>query len=143
MNAKEYLSQLEQMDKLLKIKEDQIKRVRDWGTRYTTAIRPDRVVESRNVTRMQDASADAMDLEKELRECYDRLFALWREIDATLSQVGHLNQRMVLEKHYMEFLPWDIVAEDMDYSVRRVQQLHQEGLQAVQAILDGRESIPA
>ena len=63
--------------------------------------------------------------EKELT-AYVEAADMVREI---IEQVPGVNERLVLRKRYLDFEPWEKIAEAMHYSVQRVYQIHQSALE--------------
>jgi hypothetical protein len=53
--------------------------------------------------------------------------------------VHNENYRLILEKRYLCFLPWDQIAEDMHYSRRWVLNRHERALDVVDRLLLERE----
>ena len=51
-------------------------------------------------------------------------------------RIGDIRVRLVMEKHYLCFLPWAQIAEEMHYSLRWVRATHKAGLEEVQRMLE-------
>lgn len=68
--------------------------------------------------------------EKELT-AYVEAADMVREI---IEQVPGVNERLVLRKRYLDFEPWEKIAEAMHYSVQRVYQIHQRALEEVRKL---------
>ena len=61
------------------------------------------------------------------------------EIAETIDLVEDVTLRLILEKRYLSFLPWNRIALDLNYTERWLQRLHNSALEQVQWILDERE----
>ena len=94
---------------------------------------------SRNNSSMEDVIIRIMELEGDLNQRIDELVEIKREIARTIDQVENVNMRLILEKRYLSFLPWEQIAVDLHYSGRWVEIKHSEALRVVQQILDERE----
>lgn len=68
--------------------------------------------------------------EKELTAYVEAADMVWEIIE----QVPGVNERLVLRKRYLDFEPWEKIAEAMHYSVQRVYQIHQSALEEVRKL---------
>ena len=73
--------------------------------------------------------------EEELEKQISRLVDLRIEIAATIGQVRNENYRLILEKRYLCFLPWDEIACEMHYSRRWVLKSHDLAVEVVEKLL--------
>ena len=54
-----------------------------------------------------------------------------RKIKQIIMLVPKYEQREILIKRYLNYDKWEQIAVDMDYTIRRIYQLHGEGLQNI------------
>ena len=129
MNAKDYLGQAYRLDQRINSKLQQISSLRSLTQRV-------------NVTSLEEAIIRLMEAEEELNRQIDRLVDMKIDIGKLIDQVHNENYRLILEKRYLCFLPWDQIAEDMHYSRRWVLNRHERALDVVDRLLTEREESP-
>ena len=57
-----------------------------------------------------------------------------------IDRVQDVTMRLLLEKRYLLFHPWDMIASDLGYTLRWTLKKHEAALDAVHRILDEREA---
>lgn len=70
-------------------------------------------------------------LERKVNEEIDRLVELKESIRCAIGAVRDVNERLLLRLRYIEFLPWDAIAERMHYSNTQVFRIHGNALKHV------------
>lgn len=76
-----------------------------------------------------------VELESLIDARVDELTGIRSEILATIRQVPDARYRTLLIERYTEFKTWEQIAVDMNYSFRRVTQMHGEALAALLPII--------
>lgn len=71
------------------------------------------------------------ELDEKIDQRIDQLVAVKQEIMDAIAQVEDSRYRTLLTERYMEFKTWEQIAVDMNYTWRRVMQLHGEALIAL------------
>ena len=141
VNAKMYLKQLGQLNKLIENKlaeRDQWKAI---ATNVTQRLTADRVQTSSNHQRMEDAVLKLIEAEKEVDDAIDKYVDTKREIIATITKLCTTNEIYydVLHKIYVQDFTLDDVAEMYNKSRSWIDQTHGRALNIVQRIIDERE----
>lgn len=136
MNAKEYLSQAWRIEQQVQSKLEQIEALKSLACKVTAAMGSEPVSHTRNVTSMQDAVIRIMEAEEELNRRIDALVAMKMEVMTVIDQVKDVTLRLILEKRYLSFQSWELIAVDMGYTVRWTLMRHEEALMVVAGILD-------
>ena len=131
MNAKEYLRQAWNIDKRIKDKLDQLKRLKEMATSVTSVISDMPRSASPNPQKMEDAVLRLSAMENEIDADIDRLVSLKIEITRTIWRVEDANCRTLLEMRYISFRPWEDIAETMGITVRWLHRLHAKALRLV------------
>ena len=108
------------------------------ATRTTTAFSETPHVCKPDPGRHEDIVIKILDLEDRINAEMDRLVELKSEIVHTINSIGSAEQRTVLEKRYLCFLPWEEVAKETHYSIQHVFRLHGEALKKVDEIMKMR-----
>lgn len=86
---------------------------------------------SGNGQKLENAIVKKADLEMAIREEYEQLVESLREVRSLIKLVDDPMQRLILQKRYLNYQKWEVIAADLGYSWRRVHQLHGEGLKNI------------
>lgn len=89
---------------------------------------------TRNVTAREDCIIAKEALQQEI----NRLLCFQQEAEEVISQVPNLTQCLILEKHYLAFMTWEEIGQDLGYTDRWVREQHRLALEVAQGILDER-----
>ena len=127
MTAKAWLKRGWQLDReinsLLRTKEE----TRAWLMSVTASYSGEPV----NGTRDPHRYDRLAELDEKIDRRIDQLVAVKQEIMDAIAQVEDSRYRTLLTERYMEFRTWEQIAVDMNYTWRRVMQLHGEALIAL------------
>lgn len=140
MTAKEYLGQAYRLDQRINSKLQQVESLRSLTQRVTASYDGEAVSHTRNVYSLQDAILHLMEAEEDLNRQIDELISLKVEIGKIIDQVRNESYRLILEKRYLCFLPWDQIAADMHYSRRWVLNRHEQAVAVVDRLLAEKEA---
>lgn len=128
MTAKEYLSQVRFIDRLINSKLEQLSRLRETATKATTTISDMPRSDSPDLQSMETTVVKMIDMEREINTDIDRLVDLKRATVAAIAALKNTEQQLVLEQRYLCYKSWEQIAEELCYSVRHVTRLHGEAL---------------
>lgn len=135
MTAKEYLGQAYRLDQRINSKLHQIESLRSLSQKVTASYDGEVVSHIRNVTSLQDTIIRLMEAEEELNRQIDELVDLKMEIAKVIDRIRNESYRLILEMRYLCFMPWDVIAGNMNYSRRWVLNKHDRAVEVVDAIL--------
>lgn len=138
MTAKEYLGQAYRLDQRINSKLQQVEHLRSLTQKVTVSYGGETVSHSRDVTSLQNTIIRLMEAEDEINRQIDELVDLKLDIGKTIGQVKNESYRMILEKRYLCFLPWDQIAADMNYSRRWTLTKHERAVDVVDKLLRER-----
>ena len=138
MTAKEYLSQVRFIDRLVDSKLDQVMRLRDSATKATATLSDMPRSDTPNVCRMEDTICKIVDLEKEINRDIDRLVDLKRETREIINQLTDPDQQLILELRYLCYKPWAEIMDELGYSETSIYRIHGEALKNI-AVPENRE----
>ena len=96
------------------------------------------VSHTRDVTSLQSTIIRLMEAEEEINKQIDELVDLKIDIGKLIGQVRNESYRMILEKRYLCFLPWDQIAADMNYSRRWTLTKHERAVEVVDRLMRER-----
>ena len=129
MTPKEYLNQAYWLDRRIDSKLEQLSALRDTATKTTAVMDGEVVSHTRNVHSLQDVIAKIIDMQEEINGDIDALVDLKRDIMQTIREIEDPEAQTVLELRYLCFKRWEEISVIMNYSVRRVYQIHDEALE--------------
>ena len=134
MTAKEYLSQAFIVDVDINTKLDQLDRLNALATKATTTFSEVPFTGTPDPHRREDIIVKIIDLEDRIKEEMRRLVDLKSEIMTAIAKIEEPEQRIVLEKRYLEFKKWADIAVEMNRSLRSIYRLHGEALKNVHVL---------
>lgn len=138
VKAKDYLKQLQKLDRLIENKlaeKDQWKAMATYTTQQMTI---DRVQVSGNPQKMADAVYKIIEIEAEIDACIDKLVDTKREVIGALERLNPTEYDL-LHKVYVQYMTFDDVALKKGKSYSWVTTVHGRALKNVQDILDERK----
>lgn len=117
-------------------KEDKFWKVKAYLFRIREAERRVELIERRMDMR-EDAGLNTDELRRELAQAEQDAKNVAVEVTDMISRLADVNQQMVMTKRYVDNLPWERIAFDMNMSVRAVQKLHGRALPLLQEMVEG------
>lgn len=136
MTAKEYLSQGRWLNQKILNRNDEIRQLRELAetikaTNYEQSIvqtsgKPDAVFAS-----IVEKIADS---ESELSDEVERYLKFREKIGREIRQLPEDEEKILLEKRYISFKPWTVIADEMGYVRRHITRKHAEALQSFEKI---------
>jgi len=138
MTAKEYMRQVEKLDKLIANKLIEIEQWRSVATGISSFSEGERVQSSRKPQKMADATVEYITLQKENDNNIEKLYKKKKEIIGVIEQLpiaeyDLLHQRYIQQKSLYE------IAEEKNISYAWATKLHGIALKHVQEIIDEEE----
>jgi len=132
VTAKEYLSQGRWLNQKILNRNDEIRQLRELAetikaTNYEQSIvqtsgKPDAVFAS-----IVEKIADS---ESELSDEVERYLKFREKIGREIRQLPEDEEKILLEKRYISFKPWTVIADEMGYVRRHITRKHAEALQS-------------
>ena len=136
MTVKEYLSQAAQLDRLIDSKLEQLEELkRITCTSHGLVTVSDNG--GNNVSRVHRTVERICLMEEEINRQIDRYVDIKDSISQLIMGVPDLQQRLVLEQHYLLFLTWEEIADKYFMSLRNVQYIHKKALAWLEQGFDG------
>lgn len=136
VTAKEYLSQGRWLNQKILNRNDEIRQLRELAetikaTNYEQSIvqtsgKPDAVFAS-----IVEKIADS---ESELSDEVERYLKFREKIGREIRQLPEDGEKILLEKRYISFKPWTVIANEMGYVRRHITRKHAEALQSFEKI---------
>lgn len=131
MNAREYLRQGRFLDTQINSKIQQVESLHGLATKATSTLSDMPGSPTTNTHRMEEIIIKILMLENEINEDINTLVDLKNEILGVIKAVDDEELRIVLEKRYLNYEPWNDIADDLCVGVDSVYKLHQKALKQV------------
>ena len=127
MQVKEFLNKIRHIDMMIDCKLEQINGLRD---RLTSIGSPmgEKVQSHLNPDKFSNTISKIIELENEINADVDDLVDLKCEARKSIEQLNDDREKLVLYKRYFENKTFEQISVEMNYSWRRVHQLHGDAL---------------
>ena len=136
MTVKEYLSQAEYLDRLIDVKLEQLEELKKIACSSRGLITVSEGGD-KSISKVHRTVEKICLLEEEINRQIDRYVDLKEDISRLITGVPDLQQRLVLEQHYLLFLTFEQIAEKCYMSLRNVQYIHKKALAWLERDFDG------
>lgn len=136
MNAKEYLSQIYWLNRIINNKLEQKEELEAMAERTTLDFTKEKVIGCAGTTSpMEDAAVKLIDLSYEINDDIDELIDLKKEIQETINKVGDYRHKVILEMRYLNNKGWTDIAKTLGYETRYTMKLHKVALNRIDKVL--------
>ena len=127
MTAKEYLSQLMNLERLIEAKRLECERL-DAMSKKVTSVLSDCKVDSSHSDRNEDVIIRVIELKKDISEKMKAYVKLQAEISKEIDEIENVRYRSLLIMRYVNCLKFEEISEKMHYGTRWVLVLHRGAL---------------
>lgn len=134
MDTKQYLQQIERLDKMIQNKLSDIYKLKTMACNVTVSNDSDRVQTTPDKDRLGSMVAKITDLEKETDMLIDRFVDLKKEIMIIISMVKSERHREILSKKYLELKSIYEIAEELGITDRGCKKAHKKALDEFEKI---------
>ena len=86
-------------------------------------------------SRLEEVVVKIVTLQEEINADIDKLVDMKKEIASVINSVEDKEQLVVLEKRYLNFLSFEQIAVDLNYSIQHVFRIHKQALCSTEIIL--------
>lgn len=129
MTVKEYLEQYRLLDNDIKIKQEQLVRIRELAEYVSPSFGG---VKSEGISdKVGRAAAKLADTQNELNQGIIKLIDLKREIEGVIAKVGDPVLEQLLVLRYINGMTWEQIADEMFYTYKWVCVLHKRALSKI------------
>ena len=136
MSAREYLNRAYKLDYRINSKLSQIQNLNDLATKVTSGYNERIGSGLGNAARIQDVISKIIDLESEINADIDALVDIKAEIMALVKKVTDIDCQLILEMRYLNYLSWEQIAVDLNYSIHHVYKIHNLAIEICDRILN-------
>ena len=135
IGAKEYLKSIRTLDMAIKVKEEELYRLKLNIASLSPQTTGERVMNSSNSDMMSTVDK-IVDMQAVINAEIDRLVDLKEEARTKINQLKDTRYVSLLTDYYINCKTWEQVAEDMEYDLRWVYRLHGRALQSFSKIFE-------
>lgn len=130
MNIKQFLNQAFHLNGLIESNKLELEKLRELAASVPAPdLSKERVQTSGTVDRIGNTVALIVDLEAEIQADINRYVKVKKDIRRVINAVTDQKLKLVLQERYLNFKKWEQIAVDMNYTMRRITQLHGEALE--------------
>ena len=140
MDTKQYLSQIERLDKMIQNKLSEIYQLKTMACSVTVSNEKERVQTSSDKDRLGSTVAKIVDLEKETDMLVDRFIDKRSHIISQIDGLDNIDYYHVLSMRYVARDTFETIAKKTNWSIRRVFSIHGDALKEFERLY-GREYI--
>ena len=137
MTAKEYLNQAYRLNELIESNLKELEQLEALATHITSGdTSKDRVqggLETHDM--LGDTMAKIVDLKKKINAEIDKYIDLKKEIRVKIMLVHNDTEKLILKYRYIDFLKWEQIAVQLNFSFQWVHVLHKRALRSFKKIL--------
>lgn len=135
MTAKQYLGQIERLDRMISNKTIEIQQVENQLYNIKSIMNDCKVQTSGSKDRLGDSVSKLVDLQNELSNLIDSYVAKRQEIIKIIEKVRETNRYDLLFKKYVEQKSFEQIACEMNYSLVHIKRIHKLALDEVNYII--------
>lgn len=135
ISAKEYLKSIRTLDMAIKVKEEELYRLKLNIASLSPQTTGERVINS-STSDMMSTVDKIVDMQAVINAEIDRLVNLKEEARTKINQLKDTRYISLLSDYYINCKTWEQVADDMGYDLRWVYRLHGRALQSFSKIYE-------
>lgn len=137
MDAQKYLEQVKKLDELIAAKNEERRRLILIATDCTAKMPDGMPFSSTGMPsrKVENAVLDLITLAEEIDKDITRYKSCREEVLKNLEKLP-AKEYGALHRHYIQYKPWEKVAEEMGYSTYHIWRIHKNGLKILQDVIE-------
>lgn len=132
MTTKQYLSQIERLDSLIKNRQTEISNLWDLVTNISVPMETEKVQTSGSKDRIGNIMSKIADLEAERNAFIDKYMEIKENSIYAMEKLSDIRYYRMLFKRYIEYKELHDISSDMGYTYGYAKKLHREALDAIE-----------
>ena len=128
MTTKQYLNQIDRINRMINNKLAEIYQLKTMVCSISVSANEDKVQSSSDKDKLGSAVAKIVDLENEINKAIDIYVDKKERIVSQIDSIKDIMEYQVLFSRYIEHKTFEQIAEDNDYSVRQILRIHGNAL---------------
>lgn len=129
MTTKEYLSQVDRLNRMIDNKLSEIYQLKTLVCSISVATDGEKVKSSSSQDKMGDTIAKIVDMEKEADDMIDKMLDIKQKIVSQIENIENTNYYDVLCSRYIGRMTFEEIAKKMNYSWKQVHRIHDLALE--------------
>ena len=142
MTSKEYLSQVQKIDRLIKSRKEQLAKMESLSVSAGTSdFSQSGVRVSRDLTKgskLDNQVSEIIDLKDSIQMQLVKMVELRKEVASVISKINNLTYEFILEERYLNGKSWDAICDQTGYTKDYVYRLHRQALDSCQPYVPQR-----
>ena len=134
MDTKQYLGQIERLDKMIQNKLSEIYQLKTMACSVTVSNDNERVQTSSDKDRLGSTVAKIVDLEKETDRLVDSFIDKRSHVISQIDRLDNINYYNILSMRYVTRNTFEEIAKKTNWSIRKVFSIHGEALKEFERI---------
>jgi len=140
MNAKQYLQQAFQLNKMIDADRFELIRLRELAESIPSTLQVgEHIQASGQADHVGNLMAKIVDLEMKIQAEINQYIDMKREIRERICQINDHKLKLILQKRYINFQTWEEIAYEFRKEVRWIFELHKRALKIFAEIKDVSE----
>lgn len=135
MTPKKFLQQAFYLDQRINSKIEQIDTLNSLARKATSTLSDMPKAPGRNTSRLEDIIVKIVMLQEEINNDIDSLVDIKIRITEMINDMEDKEQQMVLEKRYLNFLSFEKIAVDLNFSIQHVFRIHKQALSEIEPVI--------
>lgn len=129
--TKNYLMRAYRIDQRIANKMEQIEKLNDLATKATTTYGDMPGSPNRNIHRMEDAICKIIDIKGKINQDILELVEIKDQIMESIKSVQDPELQLLLELRYLNYVSWEKIALQMNFSIDNIFKLHKKALDEI------------
>ena len=135
LTPKKFLQQAFYLDQRINSKIEQIETLNSLARKATSTLSDMPKAPGRNTSRLEDIIVKIVMLQEEINNDIDSLVDIKILITEMINDMEDKEQQMVLEKRYLNFLSFEQIAVDLNFSIQHVFRIHKQALSEIEPVI--------
>lgn len=124
MTAKEHLLQVKRADAVIANRQSELENLRELSTSISCSNEGEKVQKTLDTDKISSLIAKIVDIQHEINDSIDDYIDLKHKIASEINGLGVGDHTKVLFKRYIEYKSWELIAVEMNFSIRHIYNLH-------------------
>lgn len=135
LTPKKFLQQAFYLDQRINSKIEQIDTLNSLARKATSTLSDMPKAPGRNTSRLEDIIVKIVMLQEEINNDIDSLVDIKIRMTEMINDMEDKEQQMVLEKRYLNFLSFEQIAVDLNFSIQHVFRIHKQALSEIEPVI--------
>lgn len=135
LTPKKFLQQAFYLDHRINSKIEQIDSLNALAQKATSTLSDMPKAPGRGTSHLEEIIVKIVMLQEEINKDIDNLVNIKVQITEMINEMVDKEQQMVLEKRYLNFLSFEQIAVDLNFSIQHVFRIHKQALSEIEPVI--------